>query len=112
MRVVRGFEYFCCQGRCRVLILQFGGEVGEAILRECSYPFREHDGHTGVDFGADGYVGGVLPIRLNKRILPCVGNEHRRSSGKIWLHTSVSELVISKQRESQAQYIEPDSPCR
>ena len=48
MRVVGGLECFSGGGRCAVLVIQFRGEVREAVLRERSDPFRDHDGRSGL----------------------------------------------------------------
>src|SRR5215831_19321328 len=112
MRVISGLECFSGGGRLVVLIIQFSGEVREAILREHPDSFRDHDGCSGVDFGADGNVGGALSARLNKRVLTRVGNEQRWSGGNIRLHTPMDELFVSKEREPQTKHVEADSPCR
>ena len=112
MRVVCGLECFSGEGRRIVLIVQFGGEVREAILRERPDPFRDHDGRSRVDFGADGRVRGVLSVGLNKRVLARIGNKHRRPCGDIRLHTPMGELFVSKERKPQTKHVETDSPCR
>jgi hypothetical protein len=53
MGVIGGRECFRGGSRCGVPILQFGSEVREAILRERSNPFRDHDGHSVIDIGTD-----------------------------------------------------------
>ena len=112
MRVVRGFEEFRGKGWCGVLILQLGGEVREAILCERPDPFRDHDCRSGIDFDTDGRIGGVLSTRLDKRVLPRVGNEYRRAGGEVRLHASMDEFFVSQERETQAQHVKTDSPCR
>lgn len=102
MGVVRGLEGFCGGGRSVILVLQFGGEVREAILCERPDPFRDHDRRSRIDFDTDGRIGGALSTRLNKRVFTGVGNEYRRSGGEVGLDASMDEFLISKEWETQA----------
>ena len=68
--------------------------MSEAILREGSNPFGDHDGRTSVDFGAHGHVGVTLSGWLNKTVLTRVGNEHRGSGGEIGLDAPMDELLL------------------